>query len=405
LTDGNPVISIVGAGEGATIIDGNLTDRIVLVFAHRTVKISGVSLINGNLSALSGGAIYNLGTLYLSDVTVFNCKAQSGGGLYNAPGGSYASLLRVTLQQNFAATGGAITNLGTLYLDHGHVTANTSTSDLAGGIYSEGLLQISFSTLNDNGTPTSGGAIYAASGTLYLDDSTLDGNHASGGGGGALYVDNATNAYLRRDTLSRNTAVNGGAIFNANSQLFMSNVTVSQNQATNDGGGIYSVGLTNIYNLTIAYNEADADADGTGDGAGVFNAAGFTFNAGNSLLVGNYLAGTQPYYDCFGLLGVYGNDKFSGTSGCAVAPASTGTAAYIGSLDELGILKDNGGPTQTIAIVLPSNDLIGHGLSCKDWTGQPVVTDQRGHPRPPAATGRCDIGAFEYNELFANGFE
>jgi hypothetical protein len=80
-------------------------------------------------------------------------------------------------------------------------------------------------------------------------------------------------------------------------------------------------------------------------------------------------------------------------------------AAYIGSLDELGILKDNGGPTQTIAIILPSNDLIGHGLACVDWTLLPIGTDQRGHPRPPAVTERCDISAFEYNELLANGFE
>jgi len=43
------------------------------------------------------------------------------------------------------------------------------------------------------------------------------------------------------------------------------------------------------------------------------------------------------------------------------------------------------------------------GVNCFDNTGA-LLTDQRGRPRPPSASNRCDIGAFEYNEIFADGF-
>lgn len=68
------------------------------------------------------------------------------------------------------------------------------------------------------------------------------------------------------------------------------------------------------------------------------------------------------------------------------------------------MLKDNGGPTETIALV-PSSGMIGGGIAaeCTDPAGH-IDTDQRGKPRAP--TGQpCDIGAFEYNEVFSAGFE
>ena len=75
---------------------------------------------------------------------------------------------------------------------------------------------------------------------------------------------------------------------------------------------------------------------------------------------------------------------------------------YIGSLDELGILKDNGGPTKTIALVPPSA-MIGGAVQCLDQNAIALATDERGLQRPAGTS--CDIGAFEYNEVFRNGFE
>jgi hypothetical protein len=40
---------------------------------------------------------------------------------------------------------------------------------------------------------------------------------------------------------------------------------------------------------------------------------------------------------------------------------------------------------------------------CIDQNAVPLTTDQRGFPR--SAGARCDIGAFEYGIIFANGFD
>jgi hypothetical protein len=87
-----------------------------------------------------------------------------------------------------------------------------------------------------------------------------------------------------------------------------------------------------------------------------------------------------------------------------VAAGSPGTQTAIGSLNELGILENNGGPTETIALI-PSSTMIAGAVGCMDWNSVPIAFDQRDHLRPPSITNHCDIGAFEYNELFANGFE
>jgi hypothetical protein len=58
-------------------------------------------------------------------------------------------------------------------------------------------------------------------------------------------------------------------------------------------------------------------------------------------------------------------------------------------------LQNNGGPTQTIALLStsPAINAIPPAV-CTDASGNPVLTDQRGVARPQASG--CDIGAFEF---------
>ena len=62
---------------------------------------------------------------------------------------------------------------------------------------------------------------------------------------------------------------------------------------------------------------------------------------------------------------------------------------------------DNGGPTQTLALVPPSPAL-GGGGECQDprFSGlSSLTTDQRGYPRP----AMCDIGAFQFQPAEISG--
>ena len=72
----------------------------------------------------------------------------------------------------------------------------------------------------------------------------------------------------------------------------------------------------------------------------------------------------------------------------------------------LGPLQNNGGPTQTHAL-LPGSPAIDVGNAvCTDANGDPLTTDQRGKPRSVDGNGdgkrACDIGAVEFFPIVNN---
>jgi hypothetical protein len=363
LTDpvsGTPAIHIVGAGAGTTIIDGNGTDRVLAVDQHRTITISGVSIVNGFISGTSayGGCIGNGGNLTLTDSTIFNCTVTDDGShLYGYGGGIYSS-------------GGALTLI--------RVSVIGNHAYKGAGIYS-----------------------YVFD-TVSLSQSSVVGNEALGTGGGLWNVGTMT---IDRCTLSGNSAVlSGGAVFNENI-LFATNTTVSGNHAVRDGGGIANYGTTNVYNSSIVFNQADSDGDAFGAGGGAYNDGSATaFNIRNTLIAGNTRSVPALADDCNGALGFFSQNKLGSFSGCSFAASGTGTFTLLNSLAEIGPLRDNGGPTQTQALVLPSN-LIDGAVVCVDQNGLTLPTDQRGRARSVGIS--CDIGAFEYDpgDIFYSGFQ
>jgi hypothetical protein len=313
-TIGSPVITIIGAGFGTTIIDGNQLDRVFSIPALRRASISGVTIRNGSISG-DGGGIYNGGTLTVNTSTISGNRSLNGGSVFNA---------------------------GTLTVNQSTISGNNQSLFDGGGVYNLG--------------------------TLTLSQSTISGNRSGYGGG--IYNDG---------------------------MLTVSNSTISENGANTDGGGIYNaVGIANIYNTSIVFNGADADADPNGgSGGGVYNLAGATFNLHNTLVAGNYVSGQPVYDDCTGTLNSYGRNLFYLVVSCTVNTVS-GSWAYLNDLNTLGLLQNNGGPTWTHAL-LPGSEPIDGGDPVQGCIGPdslPLATDQRGAARVVGA--RCDIGAFEY---------
>ena len=95
------------------------------------------------------------------------------------------------------------------------------------------------------------------------------------------------------------------------------------------------------------------------------------------------------------LFGTNGNAGVTGFS-----PGPTDIVPSVSLAQILGPLKNNGGPTQTHALVAGSPAIdAGNPNGCRDNSGALLQTDQRGFPRNVDGNGdgtaRCDIGAVE----------
>ena len=263
-----------------------------------------------------------------------------------------------------ATAGGGIRNLGGVTMDSVQITGNQSCA--GGGIFNIGVLTINQSTISGNSVFQAGlcdsfGAGIANNGSVVINRSTINGNTASG-------------TYGPR----------GGGIFNfwgrsviVNSSTISGNVLAkSGTYAGTKGGGIYNAGTLQISSSTIT-------ANGSQLGGNLYGNASIQ----NSIIANNVSGG-----DCGGTMTSNGYNL-----------SSDETCEFTGPGDKndinpmLGMLQNNGGPTQTEALLSGSPAIdAGNPSGCTDGRGRLLKTDQRGMPRPDAedAAG-CDIGAYE----------
>jgi hypothetical protein len=192
----------------------------------------------------------------------------------------------------------------------------------------------------------------------------------------------------------------GGGIANLGpSQLAISNTTIAGNSALN-GGGIENEATLQAVNVTIADNEAGAGGAGVpGYGGGLYNDGGtatldntivaLNLNVSNSPATADDIPLAVSSASAFNLVGTGGAGGLTnGTNGNQVGVATPG----------LGALGDNGGPTETIAL-LPGSPAIDKGsnaLAVDPATGQALTTDQRGDGFGRIHNGTVDIGAYEF---------
>jgi hypothetical protein len=235
--------------------------------------------------------------------------------------------------------------------------------------------------------PLVGGGIIN-NGTLMLENSTVSGNTVTGQGGG---IYNAASGVLTvlQSTISGNAAASGAGIYNTNpGQVLMDDSTVAGNTASNQGGGIFNAegGVLGIESSSLIGNSAAAAGGGAIYNAGSGSSAASIFARGS----GQECAGTAP------IDAGYDIDD-DGTCGFN-APGSISNSPAIS--DYLGSLQDNGGPTQTVALLptsqatqLPDPALaaIPGSFNLPDAHVACSTNDQRGAHR----IAPCAIGSFE----------
>ncbi|MEQ1862707.1 MAG: choice-of-anchor Q domain-containing protein [Chthoniobacteraceae bacterium] len=205
-----------------------------------------------------------------------------------------------------------------------------------------------------------GGAI-ANAGTITLTRCTLTGNHADAGDGGGIF--NSGTATLTQCTLSGNFAGVFGGVF---------------------GGGICtSSGLTVLTHSTLSGNTAPA---GNGSGVASFGNANTETVVQNCIISGNTNSSVDVPTDTGTI------NSFTSLGHNLIGPSTTTTAFNAtgdinNNTPQLAALAENGGPTQTLAL-LPTSPARGAAAVL-----DPAITsDQRGFP----IAGLPDIGAFEF---------
>jgi hypothetical protein len=202
-------------------------------------------------------------------------------------------------------------------------------------------------------------------------DCTFIGNETTGEGGG-IYQGSNNSLHLSSSTLMNNSALYGGGLSNQGTTV-LTNVTISGNTATGQGGGIsqWNNGDLTIHYTTITNNSS------TSSGSAVYNAR--VFKAYNSII-------TAPSgkIACFQAMDA-GNYNLSSDDSCGMGILIADPL--------LGVLQDNGGYTWTHALLT---------LSPAIDTADPsncVSEDQRAKPRPVDGDGdgtpACDVGAYE----------
>ncbi len=246
-----------------------------------------------------------------------------------------------------------------------------------------------------------GGGIYNnPNGTLTVSNSTISGNATTSSEfpsftphGGGIYNRFDSSLTVINSTISGNEGGDGGGIYN-DGTLQVSNSTISGNRAA-WGGGIYSDqdGLAKIWNTTIAGNRV---ASGN-DGGGMYNESGALATMWNTLLANNIVdPGQDTRSNCLGDITDGGNNFDSGDS----CQFSSQNDSFFNTDPLLGSLADNGGPTETHALLAGSPAInAGNNAFAVDPEGVPLQFDQRGAGFARIVGGTVDIGAFEVQGL------
>ncbi len=348
----NKNIVLLGQGVDQTIVEGgaslSVSDRRVFsVMPGNTVFISGITIRFGNTSG-NGGAIENLGILYLKNCMIESNKARYGGALRNG----------LSAQ---------------LYLENCVLKNNTA------------LLR--------------GGAVNHIGAVLQIERCSIEGNQAFDEGGG-VQIENS-NAEIRNSLIYNNILVadtvhsNGAGLFAGTSgkaiQISLTNCTITNNKGKTSGnyltcgggmGIISSNGscVVNLINCTFTENTVycgqSIQAYSYNDPATVH------FNLLNCILASGFTDNFFGYTQNGGKITF--NRTYTILQDNTILVSGQGN---INNMDaELEILADNGGLTKTHALK-PTSPAIDAGTS----VGAPLL-DQRGASR----NGKTDIGAVEF---------
>ena len=381
-------LTILGRTRYGMTIDGNRSDRVFLHTGTGTLRISHVSVANGERRVLDleggiseyGGCIYSDGNVALHQAWVRSCRA---------------------LQQGFLDSpvtfGGGISAEGDVTLTWSAVFDSQALDNgTGGGIYAKGHVTLYHSQVYQNAAYVGGGI--KAEGGASVTYSRIYRNRAASGAAG-LYVHSLfgpTDVLINKSTLSNNVledlwremvAGGGGGFGFGVGRHTIVDSTISNNRAHHISAG-YALGTLDVYNSTIAYNAEITSRDGDEDtlrpcqlrgalGADVLHLES-TIVARNSCVAG------PVGYDISAR-----TDSVIGANNLIEYPLVPVPADTLAVDPRLAPLTDNGGYSST-HMPLADSPVLQRGSNLLDR-----AYDQRGPGFPRVKGGAPDIGSIE----------
>jgi hypothetical protein len=400
----NASVAIQGPGVAALTVENDPLDTtsfdIFAVASTATVEISGLNISAIDSPFVNVGDIANAGTLTVRDSNLNGSITNSG--TATLLGSAWTSVQVAPSYNSGPRSAGPIDNTGTMTIS-GSILYGPGSFIGTAAIANSGVLTLNYSTIKGisafapNGNDAHGGAIFNQ-GSLTVNNSTLTNNDVQGGmgtfsGGPGWYARPGIGAgiYMSAGTLS----INDSTL--SDNRALGGNGTTSYgayggHAGSGYGGGLYIAGGTvSINNSTFDNNQAvngvntdNLGYPGDASGGGIDNAAGpGALQMYDTILADNSASTAAP--DLAGSVASLGYNLIGISSGGNGFVASD----LLNVNPLLGPLQNNGGPTETMAL-LPGSPAIDAG----DNANAPAY-DQRGPGYPRIAGGFIDIGAFE----------
>lgn len=231
--------------------------------------------VTGNTSTGDGGGVANIGTLTMTGGSVSsNTCDKNGGGIVNYKNGSF-QYQSGSIQDNKAGSmGGNIRIEDSVFTLNCKTPVSGGTAGTAGGgisVYAQdgksAALTLEQGAEVSGNTAASGAGVDLKNASCVMTGGTVSKNTASKNGGG-IYVTNST-LDMQGGSVSENQAVSGAGIYNKKT-LQLTGGEVSGNTASSFGGGIYNTGNATVSGTaSIHNNTADRGAGIAGDGNGI----------------------------------------------------------------------------------------------------------------------------------------
>ncbi|MCI0379173.1 MAG: Ig-like domain-containing protein [Gemmataceae bacterium] len=410
----------VNLGDGlARDVNGNTSLRAAVMEANALAGADTIELPVGTFALTrvgSGEALAVTGDLDITDhLTIRGAvtgasiiMADSPAGLndriFDLPIGGGSSNRRAVNFENLHLRGGIAQGIG----------PSSTLEDRGGAIRIDFFNAVNITNVlfTNNSAPRSapglvfglGGAIQN-NGFLTIDSSRFENNQASNGGGAIYAGGTPAQVTIRNSTFVDNSAISGGAIMN-HEPMTIDNSTFARNVARfgtgsgqggaidNNGGGnltltnctlsdnisLFGGAISNFETLTVQASTIAGNSAGS-RGGGIYASTLGAVTLENSIIALNTHVNSGP--DINGQVRSLGHNLIGNST-----DASGFLASDILNVDpRLGGLANNGGPTQTRAL-LPGSPAIDAAN-----TATAPATDQRGISRPQGAAS--DIGGYE----------